>query len=127
MLDLTDHHPDLTTSLPAAEAPAEASAETQRRRLLMLVRGAAFKIQAHLSRSGGGVQGVLVKQLAQQGVNRAASQLAQNSDAQTLALTRFLQRIMRAVCASDCSDEQFVAEFENAWAAVAEAFGDDAE
>lgn len=123
MLDLTDRHPELSSSPPAVEAPAE----TQRQRLLMLVRGAAFQMQAHLSRSGGGVQAVLVKQLAQQGVNRAASQLARNSDAQTQALTHFLRQIMRAVCASDCSDEQFVAEFEDAWAAVSAAFEDSAD
>jgi hypothetical protein len=124
VLDLTDRHPELSSSPPAVEAPVEASVETQRRRLLMLVRGAAFQMEKHLSRSGGGMPGVLVKQLAQQGVNRAASQLVRNSDAQTQALTRFLRQIMRAVCASDCSDEQFVAEFEDAWAAVSAAFED---
>ena len=119
MLDLTDSHPELISSPPVA---AEAPAATQRQRLLMLARGAAFQMQAHLSRSGGGMQGLLARQLAQQGVSRVESQLAQNSDAQTLALTRCLQRIMQAVCASDSSDEQFIAEFEDAWAEISAAF-----
>ena len=123
MFDPTDSHPLLTLSRPAA---AEASAGTQRRRLLMLARGAAFQMQAHLSRSGGGMQGVLARQLAQQGVNRVETQLAQNSDAQTLALTRFLQRITQAVSASDSSDEQFIAAFEDAWSEIAAAVNDDA-
>lgn len=103
---------------------AEADPSTQRRRLLMLARGAAYQMQAHLSRSGGGMQGLVVKQLAQQGVSRVESQLRANSDAQTLALTRFLQRITRAVSASDYSDDDFIREFEAALAEIGDAFSE---
>ena len=117
MLDLTDLHPELISS-------PESSPETQRRRLLMLNRGLGFKATQYLSQHGGGMLGGVV---VARGVKQAETQLARNSDAQTLALSSFLRQIMQAVCASDCSDEQFVAAFEDAWAAVSAAFGDGAE
>ena len=110
MLDLTDNHPELTISPPV---------EALRQRLLMLNRGLGFKATQYLSQHGGGMLGGAV---VARGVKQAENQLVRNSDAQTQALSNFLQRIMQAVCALDCSDEQFVAEFEDAWAAVSAVF-----
>ena len=127
MLDPTTGLQPIPGQTPLPLPLVEADPSTQRHRLLMLARGLAFQMQAHLSHSGGGVQGVLVRQLAQQGVARAEAQIAANSDSQTRSLTSFLRRITLAVCASDSSDEQFIAEFEAAYAAVTAAFADGAD
>ena len=99
----------------------EAPADTQRRRLLMLVRASAALMQAHLSRSGG-AQGLIVKYLAAQGVVRAEADIQAMSDPATRSLTRCLQRMLRAVTDSGSDDEQFIAEFESAYTELADAF-----